>query len=76
VREREQERWARFRQLTPTQQDALREAYRRHLKLPPPQRDAMRDRWEDMSAEELRRAIHRRQGPKPGTLDKRPCPPC
>jgi hypothetical protein len=76
VREQERKRWTRYRQLTPAQQDALREAYRQYLELPPPRRDAMRDRWQDMSAEELRRAIHRRQGPKPGTLDKRPCPPC
>ena len=31
---------------------------------------------EQMSPEERRRAIQRRQGPKPGTVDKRPCPPC
>jgi len=54
----------------------LRGAYRRFQSLPPEQRNQLRERWERMSPEERRRAINRRQGPKPGTVDKRPCPPC
>ena len=73
---RGRERWKRFRELTPEQQAAVREAYREFLELPPERRDALRNRWEQMSPEERRRAIQRRQGPKPGTIDKRPCPPC
>jgi hypothetical protein len=75
-RERVRERWTQFRELTPEQQEALREAYRKFLELPPERRDALRDRWQNMSAEERRRAIQRRQGPKPDSIDKRPCPPC
>lgn len=75
-RERLQDRWRRFRELTPGQQEALREAYREFLELPPERRRAISDRWQQMSEEERRRAINRRQGAKPGTVDKRPCPPC
>jgi hypothetical protein len=53
-----------------------REAYRKFLELPPERRDALHNRWEQMSPAERRRAIQRRQGPKPDTIDKRPCPPC
>ena len=70
------ERWRRFRELTPAQQAAVREAYREFLELPPERREALRNRWEEMSPEERRRAIQRRQGPKPGSIDRRPCPPC
>ncbi len=70
------ERWKRFRELTPGQQEAVREAYRALLELPPERREALSERWREMSAEERRRAIQRRQGTKPGTVDKRPCPPC
>lgn len=70
------ERWKKLRELTPEQQEALREAYRRFLELPPERREAMLKRWEAMSPEERRRAIQRRQGPKPGSVDRRPCPPC
>ena len=70
------ERWKRLRELTPEQQEALRDAYRRFLELPPERREAMLKRWEAMSPEERRRAIQRRQGPKPGSVDRRPCPPC
>ena len=70
------ERWKRFRELTPEQQVAVREAYREFLELPPERRDVMSERWRNMSAEEQRRALQRRQGSKPGTVDKRPCPPC
>jgi hypothetical protein len=69
-------RWTRFRELTPEQKNALREAYRKFLELPPERRDALHNRWEQMSPAERRRAIQRRQGPKPDTIDKRPCPPC
>ena len=69
-------RWNRLRELTPEQQEALREAYRRFLELPPERREAMLKRWDAMSPEERRRAIQRRQGPKPGSVDRRPCPPC
>jgi len=75
-RNRLRERWQKFRDLTPEQQEALREAYRHYLSLPPAQRDATSKRWEQMSPEEQRRAISRRQGSKPGTYDKWPCPPC
>src|SRR5262245_55053974 len=75
-RDKLRERWEKFRELTPEQQEALREAYRHYLSLPPAQRDATSKRWEQMSPEEQRRAISRRQGSKPGTYDKRPCPPC
>ena len=70
------ERWKRFRELTPEQQAAVREAYREFLELPPERRHVMSERWRNMSAEEQRRALQRRQGSKPGTVDKRPCPPC
>src|SRR5262245_56814513 len=69
-------RWQKFRDLTPEQQAALREAYRRYQALPAAQRDRTSERWEQMSPEEQRRAISRRQGAKPGIYDKRPCPPC
>jgi len=75
-RERLRKRWKRFRELTLEQQAAVREAYREFLELPPERRQELSDRWQQMSAEEQRRAIQRRQGPKPGTIDKRPCPPC
>jgi len=75
-RDKLRERWQKFRDLTPEQQEALREAYRHYLSLPPAQRDATSKRWEQMSPEEQRRAISRRQGSKPGTYDKWPCPPC
>lgn len=75
-REWQRERWKRLRELTPEQQEALREAYRRFLELPPERREAVLERWEAMSPEERRRAIQRRQGPKPGSVDRRPCPPC
>lgn len=75
-RKRQQEGWSEFRRLAPAQQEALRDAYRQFLELPSERREASGSRWQDMSPEERRRAIHRRQGPKPGTLDKRPCPPC
>jgi hypothetical protein len=75
-RERLRNRWKRFRELTLGQQAAVREAYREFLELPPARRQELSDRWQQMSAEEQRRAIQRRQGPKPGTIDKRPCPPC
>jgi hypothetical protein len=75
-RERMRERWSRFRELTPEQKEALREAYRKFLELPPERREALRHRWQEMSPEERRRAIQRRQGAKPGSIDKRPCPPC
>jgi Protein of unknown function (DUF3106) len=75
-RERLRNRWKRFRELTLGQQAAVREAFRQFLELPPERRQALSDRWQQMSAEEQRRAIQRRQGPKPGTIDKRPCPPC
>jgi len=70
------DRWKRFRELTPEQQVAVREAYREFLELPPERRDVMSERWRNMSAEEQRRALQRRQGSRPGTVDKRPCPPC
>ena len=70
------ERWKRFRELTPEQQVAVRQAYREFLELPPERRHVMSERWRNMSAEEQRRALQRRQGSKPGTVDKRPCPPC
>jgi hypothetical protein len=73
-RERLRKGWARFRELTPEQQDALRGAYRRFRSMPPEQRDNLRERWEQMSPEERRRAIQRRQGARPGSIDKRPCP--
>lgn len=75
-REAVRERWKRFRELTPGQQAAVREAYREFLELPPERREEMRERWREMSPEERRRALQRRQGPKPGSEDKRPCPPC
>ena len=75
-REKSRERWKRFRELTLAQQAAVREAYREFLELPPERRAALADRWQQMSPEEQRRAIQRRQGSKPGTVDKRPCPPC
>lgn len=75
-REKLRERWKRFRELTPAQQAAVREAYREFLELPPERRQALIDRWQQMSPEERRRAIQRRQGSKPGVIDKRPCPPC
>lgn len=75
-REKVRDRWRRFRELTPAQQAAAREAYREFLELPPERRQAISDRWQQMSPEEQRRAIQRRQGSKPGTIDKRPCPPC
>jgi hypothetical protein len=75
-REKLRERWTRFRELTLAQQAAVREAYREFLELPPEQRAAIADRWQQMSPEEQRRAIQRRQGSHPGTIDKRPCPPC
>lgn len=75
-RQRLRESWKRFRELTPEQQQALRDEYRRFLELPPERREAMIDRWQQMSPEERRRAIQRRQGPKPGSVDRRPCPPC
>lgn len=75
-REAARERWKRFRELTPGQQAAVREAYREFLELPPERREEMRERWREMSPEERRRALQRRQGPKPGSEDKRPCPPC
>lgn len=75
-REKSRERWKRFRELTLAQQAAVRDAYREFLELPPERRAALSDRWQQMSPEERRRAIQRRQGSKPGTIDKRPCPPC
>jgi len=75
-RERLRELWTQFRELTPDQKEALHAAYRKFLELPPERRDALSDRWQQMSPEERRRAIQRRQGPKPDTADKRPCPPC
>lgn len=75
-RELLRERWKRFRELTPAQQEALHEAYREFLELPPERRDMLSNRWQQMSPEERRRAIQRRQGSKPGSVDKRPCPPC
>ena len=75
-RDRLRKGWAKFRELTPEQQDALRDAYRRFQSLPPEQRNRLRERWQQMSPEERRRAINRRQGAKPDTFDKRPCPPC
>jgi hypothetical protein len=75
-REKVRERWKRFRELTLAQQAAVREAYREFLELPPERRAALADRWQQMSPEEQRRAIQRRQGAKPGVIDKRPCPPC
>lgn len=75
-RENLRKRWKRFRELTLAQQAAVRDAYREFLELPPERRAALADRWEQMSPEEQRRAIQRRQGSKPGTIDKRPCPPC
>ena len=70
------ERWMQFRALTPAQLEALREAYLEFLELPPDRRQAVIDRWQEMSPEERRRALQRRQGTHPGTIDKRPCPPC
>lgn len=75
-RQRLRASWKRFRELTPEQQQALRDEYRRFLELPPERREATLDRWQQMSPEERRRAIQRRQGPKPGSVDRRPCPPC
>jgi hypothetical protein len=75
-REKLRQRWQKFRELTPEQQEVLRDAYRRYMALPAAQRDRLRERWEQMSPEERRRAISRRQGAKPGSVDKRPCPPC
>jgi hypothetical protein len=75
-RDRLRRGWKRFRELSPDQQDALRQAYRRFMELPADRRDSLREKWERMSPEERRRAITRRQGSKPGTVDKRPCPPC
>jgi hypothetical protein len=54
----------------------VREAYRKFLALPPERRETLTDRWRQMSAEKRRRALERRQGSKPDTVDKRPCPPC
>jgi len=54
----------------------VRGAYQRFQSLPPEQRNDLRERRERMSPEARRRAISRRQGPKPGSIDKRPCPPC
>jgi len=70
------ERWKRFRALTPAQQEAAREAYREFLELSPERRETLTNRWQQMSPEERRRAIQRRQGSKPDTVDRRPCPPC
>jgi hypothetical protein len=75
-RERVREAWLRFRELTPEQQQAVRTVFLRFQELPQEQRDRLLERWERMSPEERRRAMNRRQGPKPGTEDKRPCPPC
>jgi hypothetical protein len=75
-RERAHAAWRRFRELTPEQQQAVRTVFLRFQELPQEQRDRLLERWERMSPEERRRAMNRRQGPKPGTEDKRPCPPC
>ena len=75
-RERVQKAWAGFRELTPVQQQAVRTAYLRFQDLPQDQRDGLLERLQRMSPEERRRAMNRRQGPKPGMEDKRPCPPC
>lgn len=75
-RDRVRNAWARFRELTPEQQQAVRDAFMRFQELSPEQRDRVTERWERMSPEERRRAITRRQGSKPGSEDKTPCPPC
>ena len=64
-RERLRKRWKQFRDLTPEQKEALRESYRRFMSLPPEQREVLRERWQRMSPEERRRAIQRRQAPRP-----------
>jgi hypothetical protein len=75
-RDRLRRAWADFRALTPEQQQAVRTAFLRFSDLPEEQRNSLLERWQRMSPEERRRALNRRQGPKPGTEDKRPCPPC
>ena len=74
--ERLREAWARFRKLAPGQQQALRAAFLQYGDQPGEQRDRLLERLQQMSPEERRRTMNRRQGPKPGTEDKRPCPPC
>ncbi len=75
-RERVQDAWARFQALTSAQQQAVRTAYLQYEELPAEERYGLLERLQDMSPEELRRKMNRRQGPKPGSEDKRPCPPC
>lgn len=75
-RERVRKAWARFRALSPRQQQAVRTSFLQFPEMPLEQRVSLLERMQQMSPEELRRALNRRQGPKPGTLDKRPCPPC
>jgi hypothetical protein len=75
-RERLRQGWQRFKALPPEEQAVLRARFQRFMSLPPQQRENLRERWQRMSPEERRRALTRRQGSRPGTLDKRPCPPC
>ena len=75
-RDRMREAWAEFQALTPEQQQAVRTAFLRFSDLPEEQRNSLLERLQRMSPEERRRALSRRQGPKPGSEDKRPCPPC
>lgn len=74
--ERVRAAWARFRALTPEQQQAVRTAFLQFQELPQVERETLLAKMQRMSPEELRRAMTRRQGVKPGILDKRPCPPC
>lgn len=77
-RKQRRKAWARFRELTPEQQQVMRAAFYCHQQSPVNDRSYVSDHWMDMTPDEQLRAIERRRapGPQPGAFDKRNCPPC
>ena len=59
------QRYSEFKQLSPDEQQRVRETFRRYRDMPPERREELRERWQEMTPEQ-REAFHQRWRTAPG----------